>query len=622
LRTIPFTLWLLSGVMLSFAATSLPTGVPADYTPRGTQPGLVHELQGSANCAGCHSNGPLEFHYPHSSWEGSMMANSGRDPLFWAALDVANNDGAENGAPGIGDYCLRCHAPKGWTEGRVRKDGDGGFVDGADGCLLEGDHDAPDDGQNDYQGIGCHFCHRVADSGPLGPATQPLILESGDVWLDDGDCNGSGEPCRAGPYDYATDGNPEPPHAWKFSDLHLSSDMCGTCHNVTTPIVDGTPFRTLIDASGTDTGIPFPIERTYTEWLSSDHAAALFADGIEDEPTPDVPGVRIVNQQTCQACHMPAPQPSAEAPDEEFRMCFFGPDRGQDASVHAFVGANTWVPKILKGEFPELGRELAFDQTVAWAQQMLSEQSARVAAEGVLSKDGGQLTVQVRVTNLAGHKLPTGYAEGRRMWLALEVRDADGALVFEDGAWDPATGDLHSSAQTRVYEVKHGIWDPVAEECSTRDDQGRDEFHFVLNNCIAKDNRIPPLGFTGGDDPEVAPVGAVYPPETPGSTRLVNHDDVTLLVPVPTSAKLPLTATATLRFQLASKEYIEFLRNEAVGNGFEAENLMCAGGPGRPFDVGPQDKSRGQYLYDLWSDPAYGRSPPVDMAQASTVVQP
>src|SRR5690606_19036663 len=105
-------------------------------------------------------------------------------------------------------------------------------------------------------------------------------------------------------------------------------------------------------------------------------------------------------------------------------------------------------------------------------------------------------------------------------WLALEVRDADGALVFEDGGWDPATGDLNSSAQTRIYEVKHGIWDPLAGECGTRDEKGRDEFHFVLNNCIAKDNRIPPLGFTGGADPEVAPVGAVYPPESPGSSRL------------------------------------------------------------------------------------------------------
>ena len=42
-----------------------------------------------------------------------MMAQSGRDPLMWAALAVANQD-----APNSGETCLRCHLPKGWLEGR------------------------------------------------------------------------------------------------------------------------------------------------------------------------------------------------------------------------------------------------------------------------------------------------------------------------------------------------------------------------------------------------------------------------------------------------------------------------------------------------------------------------
>jgi hypothetical protein len=77
---------------------------------------------------------------------------------------------------------------------------------------------------------------------------------------------------------------------------------------------------------------------------------------------------------------------------------------------------------------------------------------------------------------------------------------------------------------------------------------------------------------------------------------------------------------ATLRFQVSSKEYVEFLRNQAVERGFPAENALCAGGSGRPFDVGPQAKSRGQYVLDLWNAPVYGRSPPVDLASASAVV--
>ena len=65
---------------------------------------------------------------------------------------------------------------------------------------------------------------------------------------------------------------------------------------------------------------------------------------------------------------------------------------------------------------------------------------------------------------------------------------------------------------------------------------------------------------------------------------------------------------------------------------------MCAGGPNRPYSVGPQDQSRGRYAYQLWagdrifgsgfdhSNPppplgGYGKSPPeliqVDAATTS-----
>jgi hypothetical protein len=38
----------------------------------------------------------------------SMMGNTLRDPLFLAALTVAEQD-----RPGVGDWCLRCHTPPG-----------------------------------------------------------------------------------------------------------------------------------------------------------------------------------------------------------------------------------------------------------------------------------------------------------------------------------------------------------------------------------------------------------------------------------------------------------------------------------------------------------------------------
>ncbi len=42
------------------------------------------------------------------------MANAARDPLFLAALSVAEQDSA-----GSGQFCLRCHTPKGFVKGNA-----------------------------------------------------------------------------------------------------------------------------------------------------------------------------------------------------------------------------------------------------------------------------------------------------------------------------------------------------------------------------------------------------------------------------------------------------------------------------------------------------------------------
>lgn len=601
-----------------------------DFTPSGTQPGLSHGIQGSGNCGGCHTNGP-EPHLPYTGWSGSMMANATRDPLFWAALDVANKDGEALGIEGIGDFCLRCHTPKAWLEGRVRKvrdvnpvDGEvdaDGVVEGFRGCLLEGTPDAFDGNDNDFGGVGCHYCHRVKSSGPLG---QPAIIGNADAFIDDSSCNGSGEPCRAGPYRYPYDVPAEipgggwiysnPPHAWKHSPFHSDSALCGSCHDVTSPPAAAGAFRNLIDPSGNDTGLAFPIERTYSEWLASDYAIALFSDGAEDGGDVSTPGVRVTNTTHCQDCHMRQAQPAPGEPGG-LLVCNSGPPRDGDLPTHEFVGGNTWIPAILKGEYPLLNRGEAFDRTIAWAIEMLGERTAKVQATAQVSAGTG--TVSVKVTNLAGHKLPTGYGEGRRMWLHVAVRDANNTLVFESGGYDAATGELAMNPPPKIYEIKQGIWDSASGACKTQDSDGKEIFHFVLNNCVAKDNRIPPLGFVGASNPEIKSYGYSYPPMPGSPAKTANFDVADYSFPV-AGAVFPLTVQATLRYQIASKEYVEFLRDQAVEHAIPAENDLCAGGPNRPFTVGPQNRSRGQYMYEMWEN--YGRSAPVAAGSASVQI--
>ncbi|MGN6520860.1 MAG: hypothetical protein ACTHK2_15680 [Dokdonella sp.] len=602
-------------------------GGGVDFTPHGTQPGLFNDLIYADNCASCHRGNntvqePTQTTYrPYSTWAGSMMANATRDPLFWAALDVANHD-----VPGAGDFCLRCHTSRGWYGGRVVKGAFGAANDptlGSAGCLLAGKYDSADDLDSDFGGTTCHFCHRLMPQGPLG---EPGYIGNANAWVDDDQCETTGdfEPCRRGPYTYS---GSQPPHAWAQSSYHAQSEICGLCHDVSTPDTSNGPLKTLKLANGTDTGLPFPIERTFSEWQQSQYAQAP--------------------QQTCQACHMPM----SEDPDAS--ACIFTgfPDRTGNLPVHAFAGGNTWVPGIIKGQYGDgivanggIDRAGSFDQTTAWAKQMLAGAATLATTiQDYTPPSGstpGAMTVQVKVTNLSGHKLPSGYSEGRRMWLNLQVRDAANALVFESAAYDGTHATLTRDPQARIYEVLQGIYNHNGTNaCDVADGAGKAMFHFVLNDCIAKDNRIPPLGFrpaTSGDPNgyTLRPVGANYPETSPGSGVLVNYDTVPYAITVPAGTAGPLTVTARLYFQTSSRDYIEFLRDQAAANGTAAENTMCASGPGRPFEVGPQDRTRGQYMYDLWSGAEagdrlfadgfdgvlpsfYGKSPPELMQSAS-----
>ncbi|MEO5561351.1 MAG: hypothetical protein ABIO49_15485 [Dokdonella sp.] len=620
-----------------FAAICMLTPVVSsalDYTPHGTQPALAWGLDPATTCMDCHRSSSTidDAFMPHSSWGGSMMANATRDPLFWAALDIANHDAASIGKSGVGDYCLRCHTPAGWFKGHVVKDGFGGSsgVDGEQGCQLIGNYARRDFESNDYSGVDCHFCHRLMPTGPTG---QAGMIGNANTWLDDAtectNADGSvyGGPCRRGPYPYISATDPlQPPHGWTYSKFHTESALCGSCHDVTTPDTDEGPLKTLIRANGIDSGRPFPIERTYTEWNRSLFAEAIFRDGFGDAPS----GLPVVAKaQQCQDCHM------RTSVDPLAKACDLNPSgsRTNNLPVHQFVGANTWVPAIIQGEYGvALARPEDFDLTIDWARATLQASASVVTTvtgyQPPLGATPGTLGLRVAVTNLSGHKLPSGYSEGRRMWINVQVRDASSQLVAESGAYDSATATLTEDAQARVYEVLQGIWDGATTSCKT-EASNKKIFHFVLNNCVAKDNRIPPLGFRpkAADDPagdEVAPVGHVYAETSPGSGVLVNTDRADYSFVLPAGATPPFSATATLRYQTSSREYIEFLRDEALATATPAENTLCAAGQGRPFTVGPQSRSRGEFAYQLWNnaptDPnqaGYGKSPPETVASAT-----
>lgn len=598
--------------------SSVHAGGQIDFTPHGTQPGLNFDLEPPADCSGCHKGGSLaddEINMPHATWQGSMKANATRDPLFWAALDVANND-----IPGVGDFCLKCHTPQGWFNGNVVKSAEVGqpSVDGANGCELGGSHTENDSATNDFAGVTCQFCHRIDKHGPNGEAQ---ILENASVWLDDESCdNGGFGPCRKGPYKYP-DFN-TPPHPWKYSGFIQSAEFCGSCHNVSSPTIEQNGVFSVAKRfwhEGVQTQLAMPVERTYSEWQHSYFADLIFRDPFNELPTDRLPV--LAEGENCQTCHMP------QSTSDEARACIFdGLDqdgngrRKGDLATHQFAGGNTWIPQVIKAIYGDAleandsspGRKAALDLTTSYAFDMLQNKSALIEAS-VTSQSTEQLDLAVKVTNLTGHKLPTGYPEGRRIWINVEVRDGSDQLFWESGSYDVNTGELTKDDQLKVYESIPGIWNETTNDCEITDDNDNKMFHFVRNNCIGKDNRIPPLGFRGAENIEMKSVGITYPVDPENPSQVVNYDVTDYQVPIAGETG-PFEVTTTLKFQIASKDYIEFLERQAVDNSFETENQMCD----RTWAVGPADQSRGAFMKDLWE--TYGRAAPVDMVLDFLVV--
>jgi len=106
----------------------------------------------------------------------------------------------------------------------------------------------------------------------------------------------------------------------------------------------------------------------------------------------------------------------------------------------------------------------------------------------------------VRVTNLTGHKFPTGYPS-RRTWLHVVVRDAGGEVIFESGAVDdtgaiagndndrdPKRYEPHYQEITAADQVQ--IYEPILG-----DHDGAVTTGLITASQYLKDNRLLPRGF-------------------------------------------------------------------------------------------------------------------------------
>ncbi len=596
--------------------------VPTDVEQPGTQPREVTSLETPDRCDNCHGGYDLAVE-PAFNWRGSMMANAGRDPLFWATLAITEQDFLP-GTGGAGDLCIRCHSPDGWLDGRsTPTDGSG---------LME----------KDSHGVQCDLCHTMVnpdDSEHLGVQNPPYLANNlGDPvvgplagYYGSGMFVMSAGGAKLGPYSDAVARHQADP-----SLFHRDKNFCGTCHDVSNPAVGNlapnngtqptadpvTANFTLegpVDGKAAFNNFPYQygiVERTFSEFIASGVDDLLVSDYLT-LPADLQGGALLAGWQsatatgsngdyvdgafryyTCQTCHL-RPVQGAGCNKK-------GAPIRDDLPLHDMTGGNYWVPDAIQyldglGQL-RLGGGLTLLQIDA-LNAGKTRALKQLSQAATLTVDEANNTV--RIVNHTGHKLISGYPEGRRLWLNIKWYDANGVQIHEDGAYGDIIVDLPAVAgrppmtltvrsildladpNTKIYEAQPAM---TQEWAATLVSVGYPEtmplsfdrltgavthtlgelaarppgtafktFHFVLNNTVVKDNRIPPYNMSY-DEARVR--NALPVPETqfgnPGAGGVYDYFDVVSLK-LPQAGGQAVYAKISLMYQPTSWEYIQFL---------------------------------------------------------------
>ncbi|MEO5822153.1 MAG: hypothetical protein ABIT71_16740, partial [Vicinamibacteraceae bacterium] len=467
-----------------------------------------------ANCFACH-NGLIapsgEDVSIGAAWQASMMAHSARDPYWQAALrrEMLDHPGR---AAEIQQECAACHMPMAARTGPVDV-----FALLASSPPGEAGGPAAERAALARDGVSCTVCHQIQPDGlgtaavengrfhVLGVASERPVF--GPHAIEPGLARVMHSSSRFRP----TEGR------------HLqSAALCATCHSLTTH---------ALDAGGAVVG-SLPEQMPYAEWQRSVYAgtAAGSSEG-----------------RTCQDCHMPpVAEPTAIA-------SVLGEPR--DAlSRHTFVGANAFMLRLLDRHRDVLAVEApsaALAAAARRAEQLLTTSTATVAL-GPARVEGDAVIVDVTVSNLAGHKLPTGYPS-RRVWIEFTATDAAGRVVFSSGALS-ADGRIvgnDADASPIAIEPHH---DEIARgedvqiyEATMVDAAGVATTGLLSGVGYAKDNRLLPRGF----DPAGAPAAIAVRGEASTDANFIGGSDRVRyrVAGLAGSARGALRLEAVLRYQ-------------------------------------------------------------------------
>jgi hypothetical protein len=428
---------------------------------------------------------------PGTQWRHSMMGQAFSDPYFQAAVEDEVS-AFPTLAGQIEDKCLTCHSPMAHTNAHQTNSDltkDATCPDDPNGCYRLDTASTQDHAR---EGISCTLCHQIKNDNlgtPDSFSGNFSIAAAGDL----------GDMTIYGPYQNPAGGNlmlTNSGYTPQFGTQVTTSGHCASCHTLYTSTVG-------VD-TGQPTGADFLEQGAFLEWQNS-----VYVTGA-------------IKEQQCQDCHMPDPAPGtygsriAVRPNGSVNIAW--PER-MPFYTHSMVGGNAYMLELLRDNRVALGIEIAtsvagFDEKIAETRSLLENAAAELAVSR-FERSGNELLVDVLLTNMTGHKLPTAYPS-RRMWLHLTIRDEDNQVVFESGAPDVKghistdAGRLTEDCLARIKPpgfTNAGCFEPhrdvidadsqVAIYETVLGDTNGHITHVLLHAAsYLKDNRIPPEGFT------------------------------------------------------------------------------------------------------------------------------
>lgn len=467
---------------------------------------------------------------PYDLWQSTMMANSARDP-FWRAVMSAEIAATPNAKDAIVSKCLKCHTP---LADRVGLDVAG--LENLPGAI-EGEDEF---GELAQDGVSCTICHGIADEG-LG---TPESFTAGFTLNDQLHLYGPHDEVFPRPMEMVSGFTPH------YGAHMTRSKLCGSCHTLVTD---------ALDPEGNEVGMQLHEQTPYLEWRNS-----IFSD---EEPDGTLMEEPPSTARTCQACHMPTTDVDGRPIETRIAHNPFGIDFGfvEERSPfgrHLFVGGNAYMLTMLRDNAEELGVKApaeAFDATIAATREQLGERSAKLVVEAGATPGAFDVTV----TNLTGHKLPSGHPS-RRMWLEVTALDAGGNELFRSGAPNEEGLIVGPDGEVLPTERRGGPVEPHRQVIERPDQvarfraimadaEGAPTYSLLRGAQWMIDDRVLPRGWRGDhpDAPKARPYGTGedtdFAPEGPSS----GTDTVTYRLPEGTA-----TVRARLLYQTLSPRYV------------------------------------------------------------------